>query len=133
MVKIHLFLSFYIFKRTLGRDPFINELHKYQHKKKGSGEYVDSRAKTTQEKFDKKAKDVLSPSDGSSPTGTMRLLDHSTSQTIWKEIVGRGKSYKYYGAGSMASNLVHNRCIYERSIDGEGGSRNVEMHLKWLQ
>lgn len=57
----------------------------------------------------------------------MRLLDHSTSQTIWKEIVGRGKSYKYYGAGSMASNLVHNRCIYERSIDGEGGSRNVEM------
>jgi len=57
----------------------------------------------------------------------MRLLDHSIAQTIWKETVGRGKSYKYYGAGSMASNLVQNRCIYERSIDGEGDSRNVEM------
>nr|ABN06108.1 hypothetical protein MtrDRAFT_AC150800g42v2 [Medicago truncatula] len=78
------------------------------------------------EKFDKKAKEVLSPFDGSSPTSTMRLLDHSTSQTIWKEIVGRGKSYKYYGAGSMASNLLNNRCIYERSIDGEGGSLELE-------
>jgi uncharacterized protein (DUF342 family) len=57
----------------------------------------------------------------------MRSLDHSTAQTIWKETVGRGKSSKYYGAGTMSSNLVHNRCIYERSIDGEGGSRNVEM------
>ena len=27
----------------------------------------------------------------------------------------------------MSSNLVHNRCIYERSIDGEVSSRNVEM------
>jgi len=27
----------------------------------------------------------------------------------------------------MASNLVQNRCIYERSIVGEGGSQNVEM------
>ena len=62
----------------------------------------------------------------------MRLLDHSTAQTIWKETIGRGKSKKYYGAGTMSSNLVHNRCIYERSIDGEGSSRNVEMTPEML-
>ena len=62
----------------------------------------------------------------------MRSLDHSTAQTIWKETVGRGKSNKYYGAGTMSSNLVHNRCIYERSIDGEGSSRNVEMTHEML-
>jgi len=64
---------------------------------------------------------------GSSLTGTMHLLDHSIVQTIWKETVERGRSDKYYGIGTMSSNLVRNRYIYERSIEGEGGSCNVDM------
>ncbi|AES66693.1 hypothetical protein MTR_2g077640 [Medicago truncatula] len=78
-------------------------------------------------RFDERTKEVLSQSDGSSLTGTKHLLDHSTTQTIWKETVEHERSDKYCGAETMSSNLIHNRCIYERSIDGEGGSRNVEM------
>ncbi|XP_058762913.1 uncharacterized protein LOC131636304 [Vicia villosa] len=110
-------------REELGRTPLLNELHMETHLKR-NGEFIDERAKITQENFDKELALKLSehPEIPEPPPGYP--VDPSIGfQTWYKVSGGKKKNGRVYCAGGYSKNIKRrSRDFKMRYADGEGSS-----------
>ncbi|XP_058742614.1 uncharacterized protein LOC131615136 [Vicia villosa] len=110
-------------REELGRTPLLNELHMETHLKR-NGEFIDERAKITQENFDKELAIKLSehPEIPQPPPGYP--VDPNISfQTWYKVSGGKKKNGRVYCTGGYSKNIKRrSRDFKMRYADGEGSS-----------
>ncbi|XP_039691036.1 uncharacterized protein [Medicago truncatula] len=105
--------------KKLGREPYINELHKKTHTYR-SGQYVDDRSKICQEEYDRQLSEALSR--GCS-------VDEALTLRAWTKVAGEKKKGRLYGAGNLAGNYRKGvATTLKLTLNaGEGSSRQPEL------